>query len=58
VGDDRVVAVQYVTGRARLSGAETELRYVVGYRLREGRIVRVREYRDREQALGAVGPQE
>ena len=55
VGDDRVVAVQHLTGRARLSGVETELRYAVVYWLRQGKIVRVREYRDREQALEAVG---
>ena len=55
VGDDRVVAAQRLTGRARLSGVETELRYAVVYWLREGKIVRVREYRDREQALEAVG---
>jgi ketosteroid isomerase-like protein len=55
VGDDRVVAVQHVTGRAKLSGVQTELRYAVVYTLRDGKIVRAREYRDREQALEAVG---
>jgi ketosteroid isomerase-like protein len=55
VGDDRVVALLHMTGRARLSGIETELRYAVVYWLREGKIVRVREYSDREQALKAAG---
>jgi ketosteroid isomerase-like protein len=55
VGDDRVVGVQRVTGRARQSGVETELRYAVVYSLREGRIFRVREYGDRAQALAVVG---
>jgi ketosteroid isomerase-like protein len=55
VGDDRVVAVQRVTGRARLSGVETELRYAVVYTPHEGKIMRVREYGHREQALKAVG---
>jgi ketosteroid isomerase-like protein len=55
VGDERVIAVQHVTGRARLSGVETELRYAVVYTLRDGKIVRVKEYRNREQALDAVG---
>ena len=55
VGDERVIAVQHVTGRARLSGIETELRYAVVYTLRDGKIVRVKEYRTREQALDAVG---
>jgi ketosteroid isomerase-like protein len=54
-GDDRVVGVQRVTGRARLSGVETELCYAVVYTLRDGRIVRGREYADRQQALEAVG---
>ncbi|MEA2200343.1 MAG: hypothetical protein QOI89_939 [Solirubrobacteraceae bacterium] len=55
VGDERVIAVQHVTGRARLSGVETELRYAVVYTLRDEKIVRVKEYRNREQALDAVG---
>jgi ketosteroid isomerase-like protein len=55
VGGDRLVAVQRITGRARLSGVETELRHAVVYALRDGRIVRGREYRDREQTLEAVG---
>ncbi|MHB8234094.1 MAG: nuclear transport factor 2 family protein [Solirubrobacteraceae bacterium] len=54
VGDDRVVGVQRVTGRARLSGVQTELHYAVVYELRAGKIVRVREYADREQALKAA----
>jgi len=55
VGDDRVVAMQHITGRARLSGLETELRYAVVYTLREGKIIRGREYADRLEALKAVG---
>jgi ketosteroid isomerase-like protein len=55
VGDDRVVAVQHLTGRARLSGVETGLRYAVVYTLREGKIAQVRGYRDRAEALKAVG---
>jgi ketosteroid isomerase-like protein len=55
VGDGRVVGVQHVTGRARLSGVETELRYAILYTLRDGRIVRGREYADRQQALEAAG---
>ena len=54
VGDDRVVAVHHVTGRARASGVETELRLAVVYTLRDGKIVRGREYIDKEQALEAV----
>ncbi len=58
LGDDRVIAVQHMTGRARLSGIETELRYAVVYTLREREIIRIREYLNREQALKAVGLEE
>jgi ketosteroid isomerase-like protein len=54
-GDDLVVAALHVTGRARLSGIETELCYAVAYTVRDGRIVRGREYADRDEALKAVG---
>jgi ketosteroid isomerase-like protein len=55
IGEDRVVAVQQLTGRARLSGIETQLRYVVLYTLRDGKIVRGREYRNKDEALRAAG---
>ena len=55
VGDDRVVAVQHATGRAKGSGVETGIRYAVVYTLRDGKIVCAREYIDRAQALEAVG---
>ena len=54
VGDDRVVAVQRVTGRARASGVTTELRYAVVYTVCDGKIARGREYIDRATALEAV----
>jgi len=54
-GDHRVGAVQHLTGRARQSGVETDLRYAVVYTLHEGKIARVREYRDRAEALEAAG---
>jgi uncharacterized protein len=54
-GDDHVVATIHVTGRARLSGIETELRYAIVYTLRDGKIVRGREYADRQQAVEAAG---
>jgi len=53
-GDDRVLAVQHVTGRAKGSGIETELRYAVVYTLRDGKIVHAREYIDRQQAVEAA----
>jgi ketosteroid isomerase-like protein len=54
IGDDRVLAVQRAAGRAKLSGAETEIRFAVVYTLRDGKIVRGREYIDRGQALKAL----
>jgi ketosteroid isomerase-like protein len=58
VDDDRVIAIQRASGRAKLSGIETQLRYAVVYTLRGGRIVRCREYADRKEALKAAGLQE
>ena len=58
MGDDRVVALLHVTGRARLSGIATELRYAVVYTLRDGKILHGREYADRQEALKAVGLEE
>ena len=55
LGDERVVAQQHVSGRAKISGAETELRYAVVYTVRGGKIVRGREYASLEQALESVG---
>ena len=54
LGDDRVLALQRATGRARLSGVETEIRFAVVYTVRDGRIVRGREYMDRAKALDAL----
>jgi ketosteroid isomerase-like protein len=52
--DDRVLAVQRAAGRARLSGAETEIRFAVVYTVRDGKIVGGREYLDRGEALKAL----
>ena len=54
-GDDRAVAVVRVTGRAKVSGIETEIRFSVVYTLRDAKIVQAREYMDKEQALESVG---
>jgi ketosteroid isomerase-like protein len=58
LGDDRVVAVQHATGRARASGVQTDIRYAVVYTLRDGKIVCGREYIGRSEALEAVGLRE
>jgi ketosteroid isomerase-like protein len=54
IGDDRVLAVQRAAGRAKLSGAETEIRFAVVYTVRDGKIVSGREYFDRGEALKAL----
>jgi ketosteroid isomerase-like protein len=53
--DDRVVTVQRATGRAKTSGVQTEIRFAVVYTLRDGKILRGREYIDRKRALEAAG---
>jgi hypothetical protein len=58
VGDDRVLTIQRLTGRAKLSGTATDLRYAVVNAVRDGKVVQVREYRSLDQALEAVGRRE
>jgi ketosteroid isomerase-like protein len=54
-GEDKVIAVIRVTGRAKLSGVETDLTYAAVYTFRDGKIARGREYWTKEQALEAAG---
>ena len=51
---ERVLAVGRISGRARGSGVETEQRVVVLYTVRDGLIVRGREYQTKEEALAAA----
>jgi ketosteroid isomerase-like protein len=55
VSDDQVVAVIHNSGRAKRSGVPTELRYAALYTIRDGKIVRIREYATRAEALEAAG---
>jgi ketosteroid isomerase-like protein len=55
VGDDRVLSILHAKGRANLSGLETDLRYAVVSTVRDGKVVRAREYLRVEDALRAVG---
>ena len=54
-GGDEVVAVLRNSGRAKLSGVETDLTYAALYTIRDGKIARGREYWTKEQALEAAG---
>ena len=42
-------------GRAERSGIPTELRYAALYTIRDGKMVRVREYVTKTEALQAAG---
>jgi ketosteroid isomerase-like protein len=53
--DEQVVTVLQFGGRAKLSGVETNLTYAVLSTIRDGKIVRGREYWTKEQALEAAG---
>ena len=57
-GEGRVIAVTKISGRAKLSGIETDLTYAALYTIRDGKIVRGREYWSRDEALEAAGPRE
>jgi ketosteroid isomerase-like protein len=54
-GEDNVIAVIRIGGRAKLSGVETDLTYAALYTLRDGKVARDREYWTREEALKAAG---
>ena len=54
VGGDQVVAVIHNAGRAKRSGVPTELRYAALYTIRDGKVVRIREYVTRTEALQAA----
>src|SRR5215203_3528191 len=58
VGDDGDLAIQRLKGRAKLSGTETDLRYAVVGTVRDGKVVRGREYLSVDDALDAVGLRE
>jgi len=44
-----------LTGRGRASGAAIEANEVQVFRLRNGKIIELREYRDKAEALKAMG---
>jgi ketosteroid isomerase-like protein len=54
-GPGRVMAVSHIAGTARASGVPTEIRIPTVYTIRDGKIVRSREYLTMDEALRAVG---
>jgi ketosteroid isomerase-like protein len=57
-GEDKVVGVMKISGRAKLSGVQTDLTDAIVYTLRDRKIARGREYWTRAEALEAVGLRE
>jgi ketosteroid isomerase-like protein len=53
-GPERVIVVWHVTGTAKVSGVPTELRYAALCTIRDGKIVRGREYMTKDEALAAA----
>jgi ketosteroid isomerase-like protein len=49
--EGQVVGVLRLSGRAKMSGVETDLTYAVLYTIGDGKVARGREYRTKEQAL-------
>ena len=54
IDDERVLAIGRISGRARSSGVETAQRVVVLYPVRDGLLVRGREYATKAEALAAA----
>jgi ketosteroid isomerase-like protein len=55
---DQVVLVAHHQGRGRGSGIKVDARFYEVYTLREGKVSRVDEYTEREEALEAAGLRE
>ena len=54
-GEDKVIAMTRISGRAKHSGVEIDMTYAALYTIRDGKIVRGREYWTRDEALEAAG---
>ena len=52
---DRLVIMQCVRAKGKGSGIETDLHYAVAYRFRGGKIIEIKEFRTKEEALQALG---
>lgn len=55
-GDDRLLAFVRVRGRGKESGVEVEAKIAHLYTFRDGKVLRVESYEDREEALRELGP--
>jgi ketosteroid isomerase-like protein len=57
-GEDKVIAVVRISGRAKLSGVETDLTYAELWTLRDGKVAWGRQYWTLDEALEAAGLRE
>jgi ketosteroid isomerase-like protein len=57
-GDDRVIALLHQSATGKGSGAPVELHYALVYELKDGRVIRMRNYLSQHAALEAVGLRE
>jgi ketosteroid isomerase-like protein len=57
-GEDKVIVVVRISGRAKLSGVETDLTYAELWKFRDGKVAWGRQYWTRDQALEAAGLRE
>jgi ketosteroid isomerase-like protein len=53
-GEDKVIAVVRISGRAKLSGVETDMTYAELSTLRDGKVARSRQFFTRAEALEAA----
>jgi uncharacterized protein len=54
-GEDNVIAVMRISGRAKLSSVETDMTYAELSTLRDGKVARSRQFFTRDEALEAAG---
>ena len=54
-GEDKVIAVVRISGRAKLSGVEVDMTYAELSTLRDGKVTRSRQFFTRDEALEAAG---
>jgi ketosteroid isomerase-like protein len=57
-GEDKVIAIVRISGRAKLSGVKTDLTYAELWALRDGKVAWGRQYWTRDEAVEAAGPSE
>ena len=57
-GEEKVISVMRISGRAKLGGVETDMTYAELSTLRDGKVARSRQFFTRDEALEAAGLEE